>query len=426
MIRRTRTILFFICAFLVILISPLVIFYCQGYRFDFQTHKISKTGGVFLNINPKQTEIYIDGELVKKTDPFFGSVLIDNLLPKKYSVEVRKDGYFAWSKALNVKEKEVTEVKNIILFQKDQKFDTLSKLVENFWLSPDGKKIILKERNDKNWALKLYDLDKKVKSHLILETDISKTGADLMNLEFSSDSKEIYLDIGVKEQEKNFSLRLDKASPALVKRTITEEKIPIENVIAYQKFSNEIYYLDSSGYLFKTDSYWNFGTKMNETPFPMQQETEYKIEKLSDSIFLKENQNFYLLNSDLKSFVKFAEGINDIKLSPDSEKLTYFSDSEIWLFFPKEILAQPPKKAGEKVLLFQSTDKINNVFWLNSDYIIFNSGDKIKIAETDDRNKINIVDLTEYKNPEILLNDTNHKLYILSEGVFYSSDNLLP
>jgi hypothetical protein len=247
-----------------------------------------------------------------------------------------------------------------------------------------------------------------------------------MNLEFSSDSKEIYLDIGAKEQEKNFSLRLDKASPILVKRTITEEKIPIENVITYQKFSNEIYYLDSSGYLFKTDPYWNFGTKMNEAPFPIQQETEYKIEKLSDSIFLKENQNFYLLDSDSKSFVKFAEGINDIKLSPDSENLTYFSDSEIWLFFPKDILAQPPKKAGEKVILFQSTDKINNVFWLNSDYIIFDSGDKIKIAETDDRDKINIVDLAKYKNPEILLNDTNHKLYILSEGIFYSSDNLLP
>lgn len=444
MVRRTRTILFFICVFLVISISPLVIFYCQGYRFDFQTYKISKTGGVFLNINPKQTEIYIDGELVKKTDPFFGSVLIDNLLPKKYSVEVRKDGYSTWSKALNVKEKEVTEAKNIILFQKDQKFDTLSKLVENFWLSPDGKKIILKERGDKNWALKLYDLDKKVKSHLISETDISKTGADLMNLEFSSDSKEIYLDIGAKEQEKNFSLRLDKASPTLVKRTITEEKIPIENVVAYQKFSNEIYYLDNSGYLFKTDSYWNFGVKLNETPFSVKQETEYKIEKFFDSVFLRENQNFYLFNPDLKSFISFSEGVKDIKISPDNKKIVYYSDSEIWILFLKDILTQPPKKTGEKLFLFQSPDKINAVFWLNSDYLIFNSEEKIrtsspdsenlvssllseiKIAEIDDRDKINIVDLAEYKDLEISFNGADNKLYFLSEGGFYSSDVLLP
>jgi len=426
MIRRTRTILFFICVFLVVLISPLVVFYCQGYRFDFQTNKVTKTGGIFLDVNPKQVEIYIDGELVKRTDSFFGSVLIDNLLPKKYKVEVKKDGYFLWEKALEVKEKGVTEVKNIILFSQNQKFTSLSKTVESFWFSPDGKKIILKESDGKNWALKLYDLDKKVKSHLVSETDISTKGVDLINLEFSADSKEIYLDVGTKEQEKNFSLRLDKASPTLVPRTIAEEKIPIENVVTYQKFNNEIYYLDSSGYVFRTDSYRNFGVKINEIPFSVQQETEYKIKKLSDSIFLQEGQTLYLFNPELKSFVKFAEGINDIKLSPDSEKLFYFSDSEIWLFFPKDILAQPQRKAGEKLLLFQSPDKIGNVFWLNSEYIVFNSGDRIKIAEIDDRNKVNIVDLAEYKNPEIFFNDADKKLYILSEGNFYSSDALLP
>jgi len=426
MVRRTRTILFFICVFLVALISPLVVFYCQGYRFDFNSKEITKTGGLFLDVEPKQVEIYIDNELVKKTDPFFGSALIDNLLPKKYKVEVKKDGYFSWKKFLEVKEKEVSEAKNVILFPKDQKFTVLTKSTENFWISPDKRKIILKEVTEKSWALKLYDLDKKVKSHLISETDISQKGADLMNLEFSPDSKEIYLDVGTKEQEKNFSLRLDKTPPTLVKRVITEEKIPIENVIAYQKFGNEIYYLDNLGYLFRTDPYWNFGVKINEVPYPAKQETEYKIKKFSDFIFLQESQDIYLFNPDLKFFVKFFEGANDIIFSPDEKKLVYFSDSEIWILFLRDIPTQPQRKTGEKLLLIKSNEKINNVFWLNSDYLIFSEGDKIEISEIDDRDKINIVDLAEYKNPNISFNDNDKKLYFLSEGNFYSSDVLIP
>jgi len=234
-----------ICLFLFILIAPSVIFYSQGYRFDFDPPaggiKITQIGGLFLKVEPKQVEIYLDGKLKKKTDFFFGSALIENLLPKKYKIEVKKEEYHPWEKILEIKEKQVTEAKNIVLFPKNPNFTILTKTAEDFWFSLDGKKIILYEVDEakassppspaeagsvideKGWALKLYDLEKKVKSHLIAESDIYSEEVDLLKLEFSN-YEEISLEVGMKEQLKYFTLEIDKILPVL---TEVKEELPL-------------------------------------------------------------------------------------------------------------------------------------------------------------------------------------------------------
>ena len=100
MTKRTRTILFLICFLLFLLAAPSAILYSQGYRLDFENKKLTQTGGFFLKAEPKQVEIYIDGKLVKKTDFFFGSALIENLLPKRYKIEIKKEGYHPWEKKI--------------------------------------------------------------------------------------------------------------------------------------------------------------------------------------------------------------------------------------------------------------------------------------------------------------------------------------
>ena len=70
--KRTRKILFLICLFLFLSITPIAVFYSQGYRIDWDPPaggiKISLTGGLFLRIWPKQVNIYLDSKLKKKTD----------------------------------------------------------------------------------------------------------------------------------------------------------------------------------------------------------------------------------------------------------------------------------------------------------------------------------------------------------------------
>jgi len=415
-----------------------MIFYSQGYRIDFKTRKISQTGGLFLKIWPKQAEVYLDSKLEKRTDFFFGSALIENLLPGKYKVLVKKEGYHSWEKVLEIKEKEVTEAKNVVLVPRNLNFTILTKGVEDFWFSLDQKKIILKEVNEKGWTLKLYDLEKNVKNHLVEDEDIYLEGqgvkvapeaktsilVDLLNLEFSPDSKKISIEVGMAEQIKHFLLEIDKSSPVL---TEEEEQAPsLENIITYREFNGDIYYLDNRGYLFRTDKTFEPKIKISEKSFPLLPETEYKLEIFPGFIFLKERKVLYLFNPDSKSFERFFEPIKDLKISSPFNKLVYFSDYEIWILFLEERRNLPSKKAGEKLFLLRFSEKIEDIYWLNSDYLIFTIGNKIKITEIDERDRINIINLAEFKEPEIFFNKNNKKLYILSKGNLYESEKLLP
>ncbi len=254
-----------------------------------------------MKIAPKQAGIYLDEKLEEKTDFFFGSVLIENLLPKKYKIEVKKTGYFTWEKTLEVREKEVTEAKNVVLFPENPNFNILSGGIEKFWFSPDQRKIVWMEVLDKTgWSLKLYDLDRNVKSQLINGNNIYKNGADLISLKFSEISKEISLEVGVAEEIKHFSLLIDRTPPFLTE--IQESAATTsENILVSEKINNDLYYLSNSGHLFKNQE------KLTQIPFPIKQETEYTLEVFPDFIFLREGEILYQLNLNSKSFEKFFD-----------------------------------------------------------------------------------------------------------------------
>ena len=119
MTKKTRNILFLICLFLFFLVGTISIAYSQGYRIDFKTKKIVQTGGLFLKVTPISADVFIDGKFKKRTDFLFGTTFIKNLLPGRHKIRVEKEGFYLWEKGLEVKEKEVTEAKNIVLIPRN-------------------------------------------------------------------------------------------------------------------------------------------------------------------------------------------------------------------------------------------------------------------------------------------------------------------
>lgn len=426
MTKKSRTILFFSCLFLFIILAPTMVLYSQGYRLNLHPEEgskfITQTGGLFVSAKPKQADIYINDVLERKTDFFFGSALVENLLPKKYKIRIEGQDFFPWEKTLEIREKEVTEAKNVILFPKDIGLKTMVEDVEKFWPLADDRSFVLMEKNGTStWSLKIYDSEKNVKSHLINDSDLAQTPVDLIKLVSSKDSKELYLTIGAEEEEKNITLNLSKTPPTITRtKTATTSK----NIIASKTENNNDYYLDISGYVFKNKN------KLNETPVNIIQETPYEIYVFQDSIFLKENETIYQLDQETKSFEKTLEDIKGLSPSPDGTKLVFFSDYEIWILPLKDVL---DRKAGEKFSLIRFSENIKDCLWLNEEYLILNVNNKVKISEINDKDKLNIVDVAEIKNPgqeiagsNIFWNKNNNKLYILSEGNLYQSEPLIP
>jgi len=465
-------------------IAPSIVFYSWGYRFNFETKKIVKTGAFYFKVLPKSAQISIapldskgnvikEKEIIKKTDFFFGAALIENLLPKKYQIEIKKDGLYSWKKILELKENQVTEAKNIVLVPQDIGINPLTKNVEDFFPSPDEKIIILKETaessstslppaiNSPGWSLKTFEVQNNVKSQLMDSKDLSKDGqVNLLDLKFSPDSERLLLKVDVKKQVKYYLLDLTQALPkailldflneeyqdisfhpnnsqqlimlkngAIFEADIAQKKISqklLENVKSFQIFNQDFYYLDNSGFLFKTDFSFSNPEKINKQPFSLEKDRSLQVDVFLDWIFISDGQKIYFFNLESDSFEKFFETNKQLKVSPDYKKIAYASDYEIWILFLKPELGQPQKENKEQLFIARFSEKMGEIFFFTDHYLIFNSGGKIKIAETDDRDIINIVDLAEFESPKIFWNQIYKKLFILSNGNFYSSKVLIP
>lgn len=123
MTQKTRNILFTVTTLLFLIFAPTVVFYSQGYRFDFDNFEIVQTGAFYFYVTPREAKISITKKdqlvIEKETSFFFGTSYIENLIPQKYRVVVSKDGYHSWEKNLDVNPKKVTEANNITLLPKD-------------------------------------------------------------------------------------------------------------------------------------------------------------------------------------------------------------------------------------------------------------------------------------------------------------------
>lgn len=288
MTKKAKKLIFFSLLISFFIATPLIVIYSQGYRFDFEKKKFVETGGLYFKVKPLNAEIFIDGKLKKRTSLVFGTALIENLLPKSYNVEVRKEGYHSWQKKLEVKEGWVTEAKNIILFPQKNTFSTSSKSIAEI--------ISAERQNDSSGE----------KSKIALETDGS---------------------------------------------------------LIYQEPRNS---------------------------------------------------------------QKIADSVKGFDFSPDLRKIVFFNDHEIWLFYLAQEIDPTIREEREKVFLNRFSKKIGKVFWLDNHYVVFNAGNKIKIMETDNRDNLNIVDLAEFKDPQIFFSQKEKRLYISSQGNLYYLEKLLP
>ena len=145
MTHRTRNVLFIILFILFLITAPIVVFYSLGWRFNWETKRIVQTGVFYFRVWPKNAQLYIDGEFKDKTDFFFNSTSVSDLLPGKYKIEIKKEGYYDWEKTLKIEKRKVTEAKNIVLVPKKPFFNIITKPVEDFFFSPNQEKIILKQ-----------------------------------------------------------------------------------------------------------------------------------------------------------------------------------------------------------------------------------------------------------------------------------------
>jgi hypothetical protein len=366
MTKNTKKLLFISSIIAFLLITPIILLYSWGYRFDFENKKITSTGSLYVKAKPKRVNITIDGKIQKKTDLFFGSSYIDSLIPKKHEIKIEKEGYHNWIKQLKIESKQTTEVKHVILFPVQIEFNTISNNVEDFFESKEDDKLILKEVSGDN-------SESKQKNKIEIENKKTK---EENNYSFKS----LDLKLNVKSNIINTST------------TSTSSKETQENNLQPTSTINQ-YIKEQEG----------------DLPY----------------FFNKESSILYIRNKE-NSLEKIKEDVKEVKVSPSKNKLAYLSKHEIWILFLEDQKDQNKYKSNEKILLGRFSEEVKGIFWLNDDYIIFTVGNKIRIIETDDRDKVNIIDIAEFQNPKIFFSKKFNSLYILTEKNLLVAKNFIP
>jgi hypothetical protein len=199
----------------------------------------------------------------------------------------------------------------------------------------------------------------------------------------------------------------------------------ISDVLDFSSFNGDYYYLDDSGFIYKTDTSFTLPSKMNSKPMDIKSGADYRIKASSFGVAVKEDNSLYFFDINKGEIKKLSDSIDDFSFSKNIYKMAYWGNNASILFMDKENY-QPQKKAGDEILIAESNEKINKLLWFNDFYVVFNIGNQIKIAEIDDRDQINIIDFANYPNPAIFWNKNDRILYVFSDNNLYSFENLIP
>jgi len=491
MTKRFKKILFFGLLLFFLVTAPTVIFYSQGYRFDFGDMKIVQTGGLFFKISPSGVTIELDQKLHKKTNFFFDTAFISGLMPNNYQVTIKKPGYHAWSKILEINEKQVTEAKYILLVPENLKFNLFAKNIDDFFPAPDGREIIFKTNHEEGWILNSFNIQTQEQKEIINEQELKTleqnkkiTDIDFLNLSWSDDSKKILVEVNINGQKQYL---IAEASPetnlfildaetnmkkidfnpynseelffiateseeestketeelnikkqAIFRLKNDGERIMLkisatsfeQNIISYIVSNDNIIWLTGAGFLYQgrlvNSDKIELIKILNLKPITILEQANYQIIAHDFSkIFLKQDEALYHLNPETHLLEQIFDTVKTIEFSQDMKKIIVSTDNQIWLFYLDKDNEQPQREIGEKILLAGFPEQIDNLFWLNNFYVIFQIGNSIKIVEIDNRSKVNLIELTTFIKPEIHWFQKQKILLILTENNLFSCDNIL-
>jgi hypothetical protein len=463
MTKKTRLIILLVCVTCFFTITPVLVFYAMGERFDFKKMRIVATGGIYARFFPAADLITIDSKISQK--PGFlaqvqgqGSVFVQSLLPQEHTISITKDGYYDYFKTLPVREKEVTKLENVLLIKKSILFPSLSSEIDFFSLATNNQNIITLTNNTKNITLKYSPVSGNNPVQTLTITQIGK----IIGVKWSNDSSKALIEIQgysntfyylfdstTKEATVARLTYLDKTAQQISFNPNNSKEIffiknkilylakdnkttsIIKNPITYKFSGNNIVWLSTDGLLYSADTAGKSVDQLTEKKAVVSLTQNYQIFVLPEKMLLQADNSLFIVNQDTKILEDITPPLTNYSIiaSQDENKnlnLVLWSNEKIYLYSFSDTLIGSAKKFNK---LFSGSN-IKNCQWLNNSYIIFTEGDKIVISEIDYRGNINAITLPQTENiksdPKIYFNQQDGKLYILTDNNLLVSDKITP
>lgn len=419
MTLRTRRILYIIFTLAFFIITPVMIFYAAGYKFNLTGLKLQKTGNFIFNTEPRGAKIFIDEEpqqtffkkyFSREKSFIITPAKIKNLLPGEYTVVFELEGYWPWQKKLDILPGTSTYAENVFLFKKSLPTLLLSSEIDSTAVSPDennlailaNEQIIILDLDNENqitltnafnrapsvysWApssrkilldktvINIANVDEK-----IILTDYIKTSINQLKWDYTSDDKLYY-----KSENSINSFALSTKASEIILNNQTQALGG-----DYLVKNKHLYFISQIG---KTSSlnFFNANSKELTRKIELPGSDNYYFINHNHpllNLYDQDHQILYLINPSSIFYSSFEDSISNIKYTywVNDNKLLYANDFEVWLYNLEN---------HQETLLTRISQEITGVFWHPSNnYIIYTTDTAINTIELDQREKYNIAEI---------------------------------
>lgn len=457
--KTSKRIFFWVLVVLFFAITPTIIFYSMGYRFNTQRGIFVFTGSLSIKSNPQNVDIYIDQQVRNKSlNRLNNSYHIGGIKPGEHLVEVKAPGFSSWSKKINISSGTSTEFWNVVL-KRDSYEKTVyqSEGIDKFFFDPGKKMIAYTKASAGGILVDVLDLDNNKSESVFSSDEYAFTDDKKENIEWSPQSEKIIIPVA-KEGEKNYfivdikkretvnlkelaqaeniqKVRWDRENKDFVyyiadnsiyylnTKNTEEKKIIANNVASYDLSSGFVYYFQiPSGIISRVNfDGTNSPEQITTTPPEKMNDPNYQITVYDQDriALLNKSGELYIFNQGGKKdyFRSLSSGIDEIQFSDDGKKMLYFNEFEICVYFTRDWDVQPIRTEDEQKEITRFSKPVKNIQWTRDyEHVAFSVEDKLKITEVDNRSQNNIMDLLSLNDPESkIVSD-------LGENIIYFTD----
>jgi hypothetical protein len=463
--KLKRSIFFWTLFVLFFITGPLVIFYSQGYRFDFHRGVFVYSGTITLKVNPQNFSVSINGKPndSKQLNRINSSFNIASLLPGDYEIKLSRDGFQNWSKKTDVHSGLASEFWNILLVRNSYEkteYDTGG--AEKFYISPKSDYTAYEKKSDSGFEVNLFNTGNETNEFNYAFPDWNfAEEARKENIEWSpdqsyisvpaqknsaDDSKEysyFIVDVGSntffnlnefinlknlsdvrwdpKEKGYLFFLSGNSLYRLNVKDSLSLLKIS-DDISSFDLSKTDLYFVKNPNNLvYKTATDGQSEPQQITSSFPDGNNPEiYRVITYDDDriALISKDKSLFIYNKGEHDthFRKLGEGVEGTHFSDDGKKLLFWSKNEISAYYVLDWKVQPLRSEDELTNVTRYSDEIKNVQWFKDyEHIIFSTGKYVKIIELDPRDHRNCMDMltTSVENPFIIYNNYLEKMYFV-------------